>query len=323
MKKVLVLILAVVLCLAGLSFTGCNEPKEKVTFYVPDGAPALTVSSLIGKTIGGREVEFKVVPGDQIVGKMVNGEADIAIMPTNACANVFNRGIDVKLVSANVHGLLYLVGKEQVDSLEGLKGKVVYNIGQGQTPDATFRYILEQNGIECVISDVPVEGKVALQFVSEGSALVALLKTNGASFGILGEPLATQSTVKAGTTVLFDIQEEWRQVTGLGNFPQASMIMKSDLAADTDFVNALIAELNANDEWIKSNAAAAQTAIKGVGSTLAVTLTNEIVSRCNIDTVTAQEAKDEIIEYLTVLHAFNPSFVGGSVPGSSFFYGEN
>ena len=295
---------------------------EKVDFFVPDGAPAKTIAGLIGQQFAGREVEFHVVAGSVIAGKVASGEADVAIMPTNAAANLYNKGKDIKLVTANVHGLLYLVGKENVTDLNGLKGKVVYNIGQGQTPDATFRHILAENGIECVISDVPVDGKVALQFVNEGSELVGLLKTGNASFGILGEPLATQAVAKAGVSVLFDIQEEWREVTGLGNFPQASMVMKSELLADEEFVDAIVDALEANDEWIKTNASDAQNAIKSVGSTLAVTLTNVIVARCNIDTVLASQAKANVLEYLTVLYEFNSNFVGGSVPKDAFFYAE-
>ena len=342
MKKLFTFVITAILSLSLLTAAGCVDPtpsttptptvspsqtatpsaspKTEIDFYVPDGAPALTIAGLVSAEFENYNINFHVVAGDQIAGKVANGEADVVIMPTNAGANLFNKGKDIQLVSANVHGLLYLVGKENLTSLDELKGKVVYNIGQGQTPDATFRYILQQNGIECVISDVPVDGKVALQFVSEGSALVALLKTNAASYGILGEPVATQAVSAAGVSVLFDIQEEWRNVTGLGNFPQASLFMKSELANDTAFVDELLAKLNQNDDWIVQNPAEAKAAIQSVGSNLAVNLSSAIIQRCNINTVSATDAKSEILAYLNVLYQFNPDFVGGAVPGDDFFY---
>ena len=326
MKKLLAFLLILTVSISGFLYTGCNQPDgtpDTVKFYVPDGAPALAVAQLVDKTIGGKKIDVHVVSGDQIAGKVASGEADLAIMPTNAAANLFNKNKDIRLVSANVHGLLYMVGKENLTSLEQLKGKVVYNIGQGQTPDATFQYILQQNEIEYVVSETPVAGKVALQYVSDGASLIGFLKSGKASFGILGEPAATQAVSKAGVSVLFDIQAEWRAVTNLGNFPQASMIMKTSLTENVAFVDAILAALSDNDEWIKTNATAARQALVGVGSSLPETLTNEIVVRCNIDTVVAQDAKAEIIAYLNVLYNFNPNFVGGSLPADSFFYGQN
>lgn len=320
MKKIIALLVTLLLVFSLSLGVGCAEPKGTLVFMVPDGAPALTISSLIGKKIGGYEISYQVVPAETIGAQVSSGAADIAIMPTNAGANLYNKGTNIKLVTANVHGLLYLVGKESVTSLQDLKGKIVYNIGQGNTPDVTFRHILSENGIECVISDVPVEGKVALQFVSEGSALVPLLNTNVAKFAILGEPMATQTTRVAGTTVLFDIQEEWSEVTGRDSFPQASLFIKGSLSSDSTLINELVSLLETNDTWVKSHATEAQTAIKGIGSTIAVTLDNGIVERCNLITKKASTAKTEIVEYLNVLYNFNSAFIGGKLPDDGFYY---
>lgn len=124
-----------------------TEEKGTITITVPDGAPALTVLSLNDTTISGYKIVVKVVSGaDLVLGSLTNGTSDIVVLPTNVCAKLYNKGMKVKLASVNIFGVLYMVGKTQVNSLDDLVGKTIYNIGMGGTPDLTLKYILKTNG---------------------------------------------------------------------------------------------------------------------------------------------------------------------------------
>ena len=152
-KKVLAVILVVlVVALSVVTFVGCNK-DEVVNVVIVDGAPALAVANLMRDftTYKNQTISYEVVNGaDALSAKIANGEADIAIAPTNLGAKFYNSGIDVKLASTNIQGVLYMVGKTQVANLNELVGKVVYNIGRGQTPDITFKYILHINDCTCI-----------------------------------------------------------------------------------------------------------------------------------------------------------------------------
>lgn len=124
-----------------------EEGSGTITITVPDGAPALTVLSLNGATIHGYTISVNVVSGaDLVLGSLTNGTSDIVVLPTNVCAKLSNKGMNVRLASVNIFGVLYMVGKTPVNSLNDLVGKTVYNIGMGGTPDLTLKYILKQNG---------------------------------------------------------------------------------------------------------------------------------------------------------------------------------
>lgn len=184
MKKFFVIIIAALLALGvTLSFAACQKDGDPQTvdikIVVPDGAPALAISKLIhdGAIYDGYNITYEVVPGaTEISAKVLNGEADFAIAPTNTASILYNNNAGIKMLSASTYGNLYLVGKNAVDDLNGLIGSVVLIIGQGGTPDLTFKYILTQNGIAFVNSDTIVEGKVALRYVGGGSELIPLLK---------------------------------------------------------------------------------------------------------------------------------------------------
>lgn len=131
------------------SATETADVPQKVTIYAPDGAPALALTKIIadGK-IGSTEVEVVLTTGENVIAKAKSGEADIAVLPTNAAATVFNatKG-NYKLFSVNVFGVLYVVGTEKITNLSDLAGTTVYSIGLGNTPEYVFKRVLNKNGL--------------------------------------------------------------------------------------------------------------------------------------------------------------------------------
>lgn len=326
------ILIAVLVAGISLSLASCNKNNDggdatEVRVLVPDGAPALAVAKLIkdAPVFDGYKVTYEIVKGATAISdKLVNNSGELAIVPTNMASILYNK-IGAKLISTNIQGLLYLVGKENLTSLEDLKGKVVYNIGQGATPDVTFKYILSQNNIDYRISDTAdPDGKlVSLHYVSSAEALIPLLSQGIAKFGILGEPQVSQAVKVAEVQTLFDMQTLWKNATGsTDSYPQTSLIMTRFLQDDTHkkFINDFVNKLIENETWISNNAAEAQSAIKAGGSALAVTLNADIIGRCNIKTVKAGEAKAAVEAYLNVLYSFNKASVGGAMPGSDFYY---
>lgn len=330
MKKFFVIVVAALLALGvTLSFVACQNDNGDpqivdIKIVVPDGAPALAISKLIHDEAAyeGYNITYEVVPGaTEISAKIVNGEADFAIAPTNTASILYNNNAGIKMLSASTYGNLYLVGKNAVDNLNGLVGKVVVIIGQGGTPDLTFKYILTQKGIAFETSDTAVAGKVALRYVGGGSELIPLLKQNVAEYGILGQPAVAQALgAVQGLQNLFAIHDLWSEVTGGKAYTQAVFIGKASVVdAHPAFVTWLLGKLEENVDWIKNNPTDAQAAIVSVGSLLTVTFTEASVSASNIRYVPAADAKADVQAYLNVLASFNANTVGGSVPGDSFF----
>lgn len=330
MKKLLIVALAICLTLSLVAFTGCKKDDmatDNLTLNIvmPDGAPALAMAKYMsdGAQIEGVTANFEIVAGaTEVMARVTNGEADAAIVPTNLAATMYNKNLGIELVSVNVFGVLYLVGTEDAVSLSDLEGKIVYNIGRGGTPDLTFKYILAENGIEYVESDVAQSDKVALKYVSSGSELIPLLKTGVAKYGILGEPAVSQAVAKAVASIKFDLQALWNDASGTtGGIPQASLVVKkSILDQNPGLAEKLVTLLSGNANWLSENLAGVGALISGKGSTLAVTLTQPILDRCNLRVKAAASAKAEVNAYLTVLHGFNAQTVGGKLPDDGFFY---
>ena len=342
MKKLLAVVAAVFA--AVFAFTGCGSKGGEISVIMPDGAPALALSKLISSAEAGEsdgekyaidsvtfekyKVKYSLAAESSLGANLAAKKADVAIMPTNTAASAYNGGADIKIVSINVHGLLYMLGAETVTDLNQLKGQVVYSIGQGGTPDFVFKYILDNAGIEYVVSETAVDGKVAISYVEGGSNLIPMLKQGKAKYGILGEPAVSNAVKATGKAVVLDLQAEWKKATKAKTgteleLPQACLVVSGELIKEhKDFVDDFIAAVETSDEWLPANAEAAGEALKKLGSATAAStvFTPEIIGRCNIKTVKAAQAKAGVDEYLSALYGFAPAAVGGKLPDDGLFY---
>ena len=275
--------------------------KTALTLYVPDGAPALSVAKIINdRAVAGRTVNTVVTTGEDVVAKCASGEADLAVLPTNAAVKICSEKDEYQLFSVNVYGVLYVVGTEQIASLAELKGETLFSIGLGNTPEYVFKTICDKQGVSY---DGGANG-IEIQYEADASSIIPKILSGNAKFALIGEPAVTQLTAKAaekGKTVytLFDLQQLWQQATdsdALG-YPQASMIVKKSLL-NAKFADKLLQILESNYQFVTENASEINLLMKGAGSSLTVNYTKEILDRCNLKTVAATDAKADIEKYL-------------------------
>ena len=262
----------------------------------------------------------------------------MAIVPANVAANLYNKGTDIKVIATVTHGNLYMVGRAdtpEVTDLTQLEGQIVASIGQNSVPDSLFKAMLTKAGVEYVVAGdtanvTAAEGKVTLVYGSDGSAVIPLVVTGKAAYGIIGEPAVSTGAKNKGLTEKASLQELWNESNGTtGGYSQAVLIMKSSLAEDTAFVNALLERLAADVEEMTSGdegAAAAAAAIKGVyeSTSLPASITADIIKRSSVNIVSAatESGLDEIYSMLTTVAGVNAKSIGGSVPekGGSFYF---
>lgn len=324
MKKFLSILLALSLAIFGVFAVAC-EPKSTIVVAMPDGAPVLSVYELLKSVdkLDGHPVEYKIVSGAQeIATGIAKGEVDVAVMPTNVSAKFYNKGTDLKLLTVNVFGCLYLVGEDQfTNGIEDLKGKVVAIIGQGASPDITMKLILDSNNIEYVVSDEPVEGKVAIKYVSAGPDVISNLASKKVNYGVLGEPVASNAMKKLGVSIVMDLQQYWNGILGEDDcFTQAGVAVASSVYNDNGLIKALLDKLESNSEYILSDCENVQSVLTEKGSSLTGNFNSELLNRCNLKCQKAIDIKSKIEKYFQAVYEYDATFIGGKLPDEGFYY---
>lgn len=174
---------------------------------------------------------------------------------------------------------------DKATDLEGLKGKVVFNIGEGSPPDLTFRYILKARGIEYAKGATAVEGKVMLGYVADSAAARAKLEAGQANYVIAAEPSVSPILASLeGSKQLFDLQAEYNKATNTtDSFVQSCLVVKTKfLSENPDTVAAICEALKGSTTWAADNIEAAKTALKTAGSKTMDSLTKDSVLRSSV-----------------------------------------
>lgn len=266
MKRKLIVVSAILLValLACVSLVACNEndtpaAETAYRFSAPEGTPALAMLRLVtdNASIDGHAMEYSVVKPANIASEMSSKASDLVIMPVNAGANLIRLGADYKLVSIAVDGSLYMVGTTASGgeiTLDDVKGKRVACIGQTGVPGLVFRYVMKANGIELVDENTtPSSEQVSVRYAADGTAAAQLLQGGQVDFMVVGEPAASAQTKRLSLNAEMDMQAEYAKVSGVANYPQAGLFVKSEIAQNQTFMDALFDALAQSKSWIAQN----------------------------------------------------------------------
>ena len=311
-NKVLRAAAAAVLCLAALAALGCQR-EEATAIKVgalkgPTGMGLAYMMQQNGGEDGG--IELYDAP-DAVTGKFISGELDIAAVPINLAATLYNRlEGDVRMLAVNTLGVLYILENgDTIGSLAGLSGKTVYATGQGSTPEYVLKGLLEQAGI----ADVTVE------FVGEHAALAAMMASGEAEIAMLPEPNVSAVLLKnPNVRVALDLNQQWKQHMG-NDLVQGCYIARASFAeAHPAAIEQFLKDCAASVERVNSDeGAAALIAEQGILPSEAVAA--KAIPSCNIVCLTGDEMYQAASGMLQTLYDANPQSIGGALPGGDLY----
>lgn len=316
---------------SGSSANGNSDISESVTkvsktfsMGVVNGAPALAVANIAGGfdfSDEKNDVKTNVnVEKDApaVIAGLTNGTYDMAILPLNVASKLYNAGkLGVKLVSVNIFSVLHVLTKGEYNNLNDMKGKVVYTVGAGGTPEVALKNILTANGIKFADGDEAADSEtVYINAVSEAQLVMVALKKGEADFAILGEPVVSQAMAKTGAKIAFSVEDEWKKAHPGVGFVQAGLIVKSTVLNNYGgYVDALMEKMGENNAYINEHVETVSDELKLINATLPK-LSAETLARCLIGADKASFRRADIEAFLKAL---NPADYGGKLPSDDFY----
>lgn len=304
MKRFLVLMLSVMLCLVAILSTGCNnENEESYTFMAPDGAPALAIAKLINDNdnLGtGKSVKYSVLSSTQIMPTFSSGNADIIVVPVNVASKFYKANSnDYVMVAVITHGNFYIMSTTEI-SVSDLKGKQVAVPNQGAVPDWTFKMVLDKYEL---LNKTGSE-QVTINYYQKGKDVVQSIMAGSETIGLVPEPAATNLETKylqqkGSQLYRLDLQELYDSESK--SYPQAVlMVKKSVLDKNANLVNTLQTKITESANWIGQNVSSAVSAVNAKGGTDldASTLSQKAINGCKIYWESATQAKVSVKDYI-------------------------
>jgi len=269
---------------------------------------------------GYAETRFQVVPNPNLmISRILAGEVDAAVLPTNMAAILYARGARYQFAAVTGYGVLYLLSSQaKIRAVEDLAGKTLHVIGKGATPDFVVRFLLSRYGLE--------PGKdVELDFTYGHLELAQLLIAGRVDLAVMPEPFVTQvTTANPDVRVELDLQRLWSAVQGVdASYPMTCLVVKREIAEEHPAVlRALLREYGRSIRWAETSPAEAGALAEKHGLGMPATVAEAALPRLNLTFIPAGEARELVDDYLSILHEFSPQAVGGSLPDEAFYVEE-
>src|SRR3712207_3964792 len=179
--------MGILLCLISiLSFA------KEYKMLIPNGLPTMALAYMMEETkqLNGGTVHYLLPKAnDAMMVEMMKGTPDIAVIPSNLAAQLYQKQGEYKILGTLTSSSFYILGQTSLSDMKELKGKKIYAFAKGLTPDIVLKTILKRNRLE---------KEVEIQYLSSPIEALQMNLKDKDSFVFLTEPMITQAILKIG-----------------------------------------------------------------------------------------------------------------------------
>lgn len=298
-------------------------PLAALVLYGPPAGPSIVLAEAVAS--GGlaplaANANLRVWRNpDEMRAGLTSGTMAAVVLPVQVAANLYNRGMKLKLLNIMTKGLLYIIAADpRIDSLPALKGRKLAVPFRNDMPDFVIEWLLAHYRL------VP-GNDVTLEYAGSPVEAVQLLLTGRVDAVLAAEPAATGATIRGkllGKSIrrAIDVQQVWGQVNGREPvLPQAGLALTDALTgANPGLADTLQAALAAAAAQVNADptgaAAHAAPALDFPAPVLAASIPSS-----NLVAIRARAARPAIEAMLGLLAERDPAIIAGRLPGDGFY----
>ncbi|WP_028603885.1 ABC transporter substrate-binding protein [Ottowia thiooxydans] len=263
---------------------------------------------------------------DQLRALAMRAEADFVAMPTNVAANMYNRGVPLKLVNVSVWGILYLVSRDAGrKTLADYRGEEIAMPFREDMPDLVFQETAQGLGLN------PRED-FKLRYVASPLDAMQLLITRRVRHALLAEPAVSMALRKTQSFPVsavapelhraVNLQLEWaRAFKRSSRIAQAGIVALGKAAQDPALISRFQEAYAGAAGWCQSNRAACGAEVAAVEPRLTAEAVADSLAHAELNAVPAAQAREEVQFLFERLYRRNPQLLGGKLPDAGFFAG--
>lgn len=320
-QKPLNQLLGIIIFIFILSFFSCtNKESKTISIGILEGPSTVSFIKMIHQppTIEGKEVKF-IIKSDpmQIQSLMMQNKLDFAVLPTVMAANLYNKGVDYRLLAIPIWGTLYLASNDStVQCISELKNQTIHIFGQGATADILLQKYLHNNNLQKV--------KIDYSYSSNHEIAMALLHQK-IKLAVVSEPqMSVLLSKDKSIQILTEITCEDIDSTFNKNiFAQTSFLVNNRLSSDyKDLIHEVSSAYAESCEYTNYHTDEAAKLLLKLGYYPDLITAFRSIPLCNIQYVPASEIKDKIARYLNIFYNAEPKSVGGKMPDDDFIINQ-
>ena len=272
-----------------------------------------------GNTFNHYNFEVAGVDYAAVSASLNQGDYDIATLPSNVAAILYNNEDmkeQVKVISIGNLGLLYVLTTDpSINTMEDLKGRTVYSIGEGGPPEYTFGYLLKEYGLT---------EDVNFSFRATPFEVLNLLQEEPNSIALLPQPFVEVAKLLVpDLRVAINVTDAWDAMntdSGAQSVTTVTVVRTKFLEEHEQAVKEYLDMAKQSTDYCLEHLDEAAQWTDDYETFLNPDIAKTAIPMCSIVTITGQEMKDILSGFLQIIYDSNPDAVGGKMPDDSFYY---
>lgn len=259
--------------------------------------------------------EFTIVNSpDEIVGLISSGSVDVAAIPTNLAATLYNKtNGKIQVAAINTLGVLHIVSdNDEVKSIADLNGKTLHATGQGSVPEFALNYLLEANQVK----------EIKIEWHADHAELTTLMAAGKVSLGMLPEPNVTTAISKNNKLkAVVDLSAEWHKKQPNSELAMGCIVISKDFADhNSDILQNFLSEYSQSIAFTNDSPADAAVFIEKYGIVPSAEIAESAIKRANIVFINDAKMKTILSDFYQILFDAEPKSVGGKLPDDAFYF---
>ena len=317
MKKISTLILTIILV---VNLTGCSLSKDvRVKTY--NGLPAISICKLIKEEENIKssyKTSYTIESNENKLLESLNKkEVDIALVPTDMAAKVYNKNSSYQICASIGQGSYYLVTSDpEVTGFNStLINKEIAIAGESSMTDNIVKAILKKNNID--------ETLVKFKYTNTVPELVKTLTLGEIYTGIVPETSLTSLLYKhSGLKILASTNDAYENTFDISEgYPQFSVIVRKDFAKNNkEYVNKFLSKVKESIEFVNNNPLQAGAYGEELKIPIKPQILSKAIKRCNLKFIEIDKFKQNYEYFFDILYNYNNEAVGGTVPDESIYH---
>ena len=246
---------------------------------------------------------------NNMLSLVIKGETDIAAIPANMAAIIFNRQLQYKAVAVISETKLFIISaNKNIQTINDIKNKTIYCGTKLAAPDLMLQYLISKEKIE----------NININYSFGNPDLTKMIASGNADIAILPEPFVSSAMLENK-----DVHIVVEMSKYIENYPVAILIAKTDfINHNKELLNEILNEYKKSTEYIINNKNEIENLIKNSSMVINPKAAAYGLNRIGLTFYDGEKMKFALNSYYNFLYNFDKQLIGNKIPSDNFYYIE-
>ena len=244
---------------------------------------------------------------NNMLSLIVKGEADIAAIPANMAAIIFNRQLDYKVIAVISETKLFIVSaNNKIQTIYDIKNNTVYCGTKLAAPDLMLQYLISKEQIP----------NVNINYSLSNPDLSKAVASKNADIAILPEPFVSSAMLENK-----DVHIVVEMSKYIDDYPVAVLIAKNYFINHNKMLlKEILNEYKKSTDYIINNKEEMKNLIKERNMIINAEAAYYGLNRMGLVFYDGEKMKFALNNYYNFLYNFDKKLIGGKIPNDNFYY---